>query len=403
MAGFEMLLQFIEQNEKIALVAPAPENARPNYTSEFFDLLKPTIAPKPIPLDQAEAMEEFKQLHERYLNHGKSDQKRGFSLITDPLASDLPAAYGNKGVCLVFLRNDYKPVLSELGMSADMNEPAGRKYIAIHEDAHCRTGPYMNQSKVSASLAKGGAEQTTNSGSKLADNYIHLVAENVADSQAIMSIALHDGPEAANKIADKTIAWRQTTKLKDPEHDTIESIRMVKEIINHHPEKIASEKAVFQMAIEIGVQASTKTFAAAMTEENKVHTISDSFKMGVDAVSNGLYKAVQVYQTGPYSTGDVKVFTKDGATEVKSRHVVNADTATLNATPPADFLARLKSYSAPLFSIADNTLSQSAKMENVETGTAPNTRGPSASFLKKIGSIDAAPSARSKIQILGVN
>jgi hypothetical protein len=307
--------------------------------------------------ENVQAIDEAKDLYQRYAAHGRIDGSRSIVVFTGKdITGDSPQALGfdngsKNGICaLVGITSDYKKAFSGLGLDNEVNSKEFKGFIMAHEDMHCR----IDTTNVSA--VADGKIDTANM--PMMYRFDGLVNESVADSMGVLISARRDGVEASNALLDKLQLFRQFAD-KDRLHDTRETLNILRDDLAH-PERYNSDEAAFKTAISTGLKGAVATFPNQLTDDEKAVLKSKDFSNFIDSQSARFDKSIEAYKNGESTAFPERIVTLRNDAEkrytAEDFGFVKGGMAAPGQQTPERFSEQLKAIYGELGSGTDNTL-----------------------------------------------
>lgn len=245
------------------------------------------------PVSQA-AVDQTRDLYRKYVAHGHSDHGNGVVMVAKGSEAS-PMATALEGGCfLVGIRSDY----TEFPALAQVDQDLMRRFTLIHEDMHCRSNAYV--------MATLTPYLESNLVSPVFSRFATITSEASADAMALLMTARRDGVDEALKMADAVEKLRVSTP-KDTDHDTVATIRKVRQILKTSPQRFDSDSTALATAMEVGLSGATVAIEKQLPARDLDELRSPRFKQNMQWLADGLTQAVKAYYYGSYDYRGARV------------------------------------------------------------------------------------------------
>lgn len=244
------------------------------------------------------AMRSVQDLSARYLSAGRSPTSARIVMI-DPekLPDEGPLAFLEPGeVCRIEgIRTDYSRTDPRLAVMADT--PGMRAFVLIHESMHCRLGPAL-MTHVAQSTAP------------MAYEFAVRFNESSADAYAVLTLARKDGIPAALAVLDRVTAVREAEMLlpeSEGHHDSRDTLRRVRAVLERTPERLDSDDAAFSLAITEALAGASTALERAEPKEYRVYLQSADYAADMQRFHGTVEEMARGYLEGAHGLGAPKV------------------------------------------------------------------------------------------------
>jgi hypothetical protein len=255
--------------------------------------------------DEYAAIKEITEFHSKYMSEGRSNIRPIYSVEAPNNVGGLPEAMQyfsgeSAGACVItHISNDYSHFYSNNEHKYDvLTDKTMRAYASIHENAHCNT---MSNTHNLIPFDKMHP---------MVKDFLVVSREAMADAMAILTIARVDGLADAQHVLDARLAQSNEYRSDDPDHDVAQTLNIIQDVLDNHPEKYSTDTAAFKTATEAGIDGSLNTIAMRSSTQRKAKIMS-FLKDETAPIVAGYNAAVDAHSKGNYSQSTLQIDAKN--------------------------------------------------------------------------------------------